>query len=260
MPRIWAARNRYDIEALLLDKDGTLLDFMYTWGRWSERLFAAFSSYLPPGGLGQPAEAMQRLLGIRPADDGAMVCDYDRNGPLAMGTVENLIAILAWQGYRSGLSFAEAKEAAYKSKRDADWSIEAERAAKLLPDVRPFLERCRDNGIRLAVVTADETEAAEKHLEWLGIRHYFAACVGTDQVERGKPCPDMAELACRLLGVEPGKAAVIGDTNGDMLMAKAAGAAAAIGINYAGEQGMGELSQADVCIASFKEIAIEEGQ
>ncbi|MNH29396.1 Phosphoglycolate phosphatase [compost metagenome] len=54
--------------------------------------------------------------------------------------------------------------------------------------------------------------------------------IGTDQAERGKPFPDMALLACKQLGVQPSAAAVIGDTNGDMKMAKAAGAAVAIGI------------------------------
>lgn len=82
----------------------------------------------------------------------------------------------------------------------------------------------------MAVVTADETAAAESHLRWLGIRQYFTAVIGTDQVEQGKPFPDMALLACQRLGVSPAEAAVIGDTNGDMRMAKAAGAAAAIGL------------------------------
>lgn len=259
MPRVWAAGNRYDIEAILLDKDGTLLDFMYTWGRWSERLLASFASYLLPGSLGEAEEALQKLFGVRLANNASADRDYDRNGPLAMGTVEDIIAILAWHGYCAGLSFAEAKEAAYKSKRAADEAVEAERAVKLLPYVRPFLELCQDKGIKLAVVTADETEAAEKHLEWLGIRHYFAVCMGTDQVERGKPFPDMAELACRLLEAEPRKTIVIGDTNGDMLMAKSAGAAAAIGISYSMKQGASLLSHADVRIASFTEIAIEEG-
>ncbi|MNR34998.1 hypothetical protein D3C85_1528150 [compost metagenome] len=45
----------------------------------------------------------------------------------------------------------------------------------------------------------------------------------------------MALLACEQLGVRPSAAAVIGDTNGDMRMAKAAGAAVAIGITGAAD-------------------------
>ncbi|WP_245237803.1 HAD-IA family hydrolase [Paenibacillus ihuae] len=67
------------------------------------------------------------------------------------------------------------------------------------------------------------------------MRSYFSSVIGTDQAERGKPFPDMALLACGQLGVHPSAAAVIGDTNGDMRMAKAAGAAVAIGITGAAD-------------------------
>lgn len=256
MPKLLAGGISRDVKAILFDKDGTLMDFMYTWGRWSERLLASYSARLLPGSMGEPAHAMKRLLGIGPTMDGSNALDYDRNGPLAMGTVDDLLAILAWQGYQSGLSWATAKEAAFESKRIADEAVEAERAVKLLPGVLPFLENCANAGIRLAVVTADETAAAEKHLAWLGIRRHFATCVGTDQVGRGKPFPDMAELACRKLNVAPIEAAVIGDTNGDMRMAKAAGAALAIGLRDAGASHE-ELPDADLRIASFAELVIE---
>ncbi|MFB9277047.1 HAD family hydrolase [Cohnella cellulosilytica] len=257
MADLIAGGVRYPIRAILFDKDGTLLDFMYTWGRWSERMLARFSSGLRERELPPLPEEARSWLGALTGADGS-IADYDRNGPLAMGTVGELQTILAWHGYRLGLSWAEAKVLADECRREADADLERIRPVKALPHALDFVRRCREAGLSLAVVTADETVSAVRQLEWLGIRDRFAACIGTDRVERGKPYADMVELACRELGVSCAEVAVIGDTNGDMRMAKAAGAAVAIGIAEPGCSGAARLSDADAVVSSYRELAIEE--
>lgn len=256
MPILHAAGASYRIDGILFDKDGTLLDFIHTWGNWSERLFARFSALLAERGLPPVGVDLDALWGALRAEDGS-VADYDRNGPLAMGTVADMLTILAWQGYRAGLSWATAMTLAADAKRLADERLEATRSVRLLPGVPDFLEACRLAGLPLAVVTADETEAAVKHLEWLGIRERFAAIIGTDQVERGKPYPDMALLACERLGLRGGRFAVVGDTEGDMRMAQEAGAAAAILISAsAASGGIPESSAANAVVATLGELYI----
>jgi phosphoglycolate phosphatase len=101
---------------------------------------------------------------------------------------------------------------------------------------------------------------ALKHLDWLGMGSYFSVCVGTDQVNRGKPYPDMVELACGKLSLACSQVAVIGDTNGDMRMAKSAGAALAVGIAGPDAAGINDLPDADVVISSYSELALWEGE
>lgn len=214
----------YELDAILLDKDGTLLDFVSMWGYWSEQVMTAFEAELTGRGLKTLATAaIPSLWGTEHHESGRII-GYDRNGPLAMGTMGDLYAVLAWQGYLAGMSWAEARAAAIRCGEAAGAALEKERPARLLDGVKTFLDACRQQGLKLAVVTADDTDAALRHLEWLGIRAYFGAVIGTDQVEKGKPFGDMAELACASLGVQPARTAVIGDTNGDMLMGRAAGA------------------------------------
>lgn len=256
MPRLRVNGVPYPIRAIMFDKDGTLLDFIYTWGRWGERLLARFSAGLQDRGLPPLPEDLSALWGTVHAEDGA-ITDYDRNGPLSMGTLGDLMSILTWHGYRSGLSWAESKVLAEVCRQDADDALAQSRAAKALPHALEFLASCRDAGIAMAVVTADETVQAVTQLEWLDALKYFSAVVGTDRVERGKPFPDMVALACAELGVNGREVAVIGDTNGDMRMAKSAGAAVAIGIAGPDPAQAIRLSEADAVIASYAELTVE---
>lgn len=229
MTELITPQGNYPVSAILFDKDGTLLQFISLWGSWGECFLTQFNRKLEQRGLRFPEQHLSSLLGTV-HDAAGQIIDYDRNGPLAMGTMSDLYAILSWQGYTLGLSWAEAVELVDSCRNVADAMLEQSRPVRPLSGLVPFLDACVAQGIPMAVVTADETAAAENHLCWMGIRQYFTAVIGTDQVERGKPFPDMALLACQRLGVSPAEAAVIGDTNGDMRMAKAAGAAVAIGI------------------------------
>ncbi|WP_171721081.1 HAD family hydrolase [Paenibacillus phytohabitans] len=229
MPTLITPHGEHSISAILFDKDGTLLEFVSLWGSWGECFLVRFSRQLKEHGLEFPVQHLASLLGTVHDAEGRII-DYDRNGPLAMGTMNDLYAILSWQGYLLGLSWAESMELTDRCRQEADALMEQSKPVRPLPGLLHFLDGCAAEGIPLAVVTADETAAAENHLRWLGIRGYFSAVIGTDQVERGKPFPDMALLACERLGIQPAEAAVIGDTNGDMRMAKAAGMAVAIGI------------------------------
>ncbi|MDQ0063927.1 HAD family hydrolase [Paenibacillus harenae] len=230
MAQLAVCGDMHEIDAILFDKDGTLLDFVSMWGFWSECVITAFGTELTVRGLkALDAAAIPSLWGAQHHESGRII-GYDRNGPLAMGTMADLYAVLAWQGYLAGMSWAESRSAAIRCGEEASAMLEIKRPARLLAGVKSFLDACRQQGLPIAVVTADETDAALRHLEWLGIRPYFGMIIGTDQVERGKPFGDMAELACSRLGVQPARTAVIGDTNGDMLMGRAAGAALRIAL------------------------------
>lgn len=70
----------------------------------------------------------------------------------------------------------------------------------------------------------------------------------------------MVESACQQIAVDVARTAVIGDTNGDMQMARSAGAAAAIGLDAEGAAGKNGFPLADAIIASYDELAIRKGQ
>jgi phosphoglycolate phosphatase len=254
MPDLIVNETRYPIKGILFDKDGTLLDFISLWGRWSESLYHHYASRFSPEGIAPLAELWGTVH-----DAAGSVADYNRNGPLAMGSIGDLLAILAWQGYRLGLPWGESMRLARESKELADEEMGRIRPAYPLPGVIEFLRHIHDQGLSIGIVTADETSEAVKHLEWMGIRSYFKVIIGNDQVERGKPYPDMVEKACLELGLMLAEVAIIGDTNGDMQMGNSAGAAVTIGLVSAEAAFANEhlLKDAKVIVSSYSQLRLE---
>ncbi|MFD0590390.1 HAD family hydrolase [Paenibacillus sp. GCM10027627] len=248
MPELLVNEHRYPIKGILFDKDGTLLDFIGLWGPWSESVYRRFSCRMPA-----PIPPLSQLWGTVDSD-GGRVTDYSIEGPLAMGSNGDLEAIMAWQGYRLGMPWGEAMRLVKQCMDEARAEMESTRPAQPIPGMLPFLRLCAAHGLALGVVTADDTREADSHLSWLGIRSHFKTVVGHDSVKRGKPFPDMVELACRQLGLLPSEVAVIGDTNGDMQMGNSAGAAVTVGL--AGEQACG-LPDAGAVVSAYSQLRLE---
>lgn len=75
----------------------------------------------------------------------------------------------------------------------------------------------------LAIGTGSRTHQVEAGLARLGLRDRFAAVVGSDQVEQGKPAPDIYLKAAADLGVASKNCAVFEDQPKGIQAAKAAG-------------------------------------
>jgi phosphoglycolate phosphatase len=96
-------------------------------------------------------------------------------------------------------------------------------ATATFPDVPAELARWRAEGRRLALATSKISQVAARVLAQAGLSDVFEFVIGGDQVERGKPDPEMARRALTLLDVAPADAVLIGDTAHDLQMAGAAG-------------------------------------
>ena len=91
------------------------------------------------------------------------------------------------------------------------------------PGVRPGLDAMRAAGLPLACVTNKAARFTGPLLEATGLAKYFDAVVTADLVGKRKPHPEPFLAACRMLGVAPADAVVIGDSANDATAAKAAG-------------------------------------
>lgn len=84
----------------------------------------------------------------------------------------------------------------------------------------------RERGFRLVVATGKSGPRARSLLDTLGLLSFFDHVIGSDEVARPKPAPDMMLRALQLMGVRPDEALVVGDAVTDIASARGAGISA----------------------------------
>ncbi|MHA1834911.1 MAG: HAD family hydrolase [Candidatus Baldrarchaeia archaeon] len=97
---------------------------------------------------------------------------------------------------------------------------------KSYPYSYTVLKSLRDMKIKTAVISSNFRKTAEHILEHFGFLHFLDAVVCDDEVERGKPAPDIVLEAMKRLKVLPHRCVVVGDTLFDVEAGKRAGARA----------------------------------
>jgi beta-phosphoglucomutase len=96
-----------------------------------------------------------------------------------------------------------------------------------VPGAIAFLGRLRAAGVRLALATSAPRENRVLALEGLGLAGAFDQVVGIEDVQRGKPAPDLFLVAAARLGVAAGECIVFEDALTGLEAARAAGMRAA---------------------------------
>lgn len=89
------------------------------------------------------------------------------------------------------------------------------------------LAELRRRGLRIAVVTSKIRRGAEQELRTCGVANLIDVIVGSEDVLAHKPDPEPLLHALHLLGCSPQEAVMIGDTEADLLAARATGTRAA---------------------------------
>ena len=92
----------------------------------------------------------------------------------------------------------------------------------LLPGGREAVERLAAR-LRLGLASSSNREIIDLVLEESGLARFFRATVSSEEVERGKPAPDVYLEAARRLGVSPERCAAIEDSGNGIRSARAAG-------------------------------------
>ena len=229
-----------DIDLVVFDKDGTLLDFHAMWGGWARALGTRLDASVRRPVAGDVFVA----IGFDPSSGRVAA-----GGPLALGTMAQIEDLLATLLRRWCPSVAAARRAV-----ETAWFIPDPVATAVpLSDLVTLFGRIQVGGRRIAVVTTDDRAPTDATLRHLGIRDQVAALVCGDEGFAIKPAPDAVLALCQALGTVPGRVAVVGDSPADIAMGRSAGAALVIGVR----SGIGrdeDLAAADVIIDSVADL------
>ncbi len=181
--------QNWNIGAVLLDMDGTLLD---TERVYLESLVTALSEFGYPDARSM-GHAMHGLPG--PQCEELLRQRYGAEFPLA--DVNRAFAVRMNEMLREGLPL----------KRGAVELLDALSAA----------------GCPMAIVTSSSRRTADQHLTLGGIRSRFELILTRDDVIRGKPSPELYLLAAARIGVDPRACVAIEDSNPGIAAAHGAG-------------------------------------
>jgi dTDP-3-amino-3,4,6-trideoxy-alpha-D-glucose transaminase len=113
----------------------------------------------------------------------------------------------------------------------------------LLPGARETLERVRQAGLRVALVTSGDRQRVSGELARLGLTGAFEVTTCADDAPQRKPHPASLLLTLDRMGRAPSAAAYVGDSPEDVEMARAAGAYA-VGV-FGGFPNRGALEAAE---------------
>ena len=248
---LWIQGHPLDPRLVILDKDGTLIDFDNMWHAWFVETMA-----LLEGAVGlDPAlcQGIEGSLGVDLASD-----VWDPAGPLTLASTSEVRLLLAGQLYHHrDLTWDEALAVALQAEQGARASMDQGALLQPIGDVRGLLRRMRAQGIMTAMATTDERPSADAHLQALGLTELFDTTLCDGDGVALKPAPDMALVICERLGVAPSEAIMIGDTVADLMMARAAGLAAAIGVTSGAMPASDLTPHADWVLDSIHDIHVE---
>ena len=107
---------------------------------------------------------------------------------------------------------------------------------------------------RLGLASSSNRPLIDAVLDVAGLAPYFEVTVSSEEVERGKPAPDVYLEAARRLGVDPARAVAVEDSHGGIRSAKAAGMRVIAIPNPSYPPDPESLAQADVTIRSLDEL------
>ena len=177
-----------DIDAVVFDLDGTLVDSMWIWSEIDREFLASYGI---------------EYKGAIPEIDG-------------MSYTET--AVYFKEAYHIPLSIEEIKDVWYRMSVEK-YSTEV----RLKAHAEEFLFYLKSHNIRTAIATSNSIELTETCLKALKVRELFDFIITADMVNKGKPAPDIYIYAAKQLKAEPERCLAFEDIPAGIMAAERAG-------------------------------------
>lgn len=250
MARLVVNDDEYEIEGILFDKDGTLIELHTLWSNWFDQVCEIVAYKQPQTIFNKQVVAESIGLDI----DNKFI---SAQGPLAIGTMQDIAIIMAHHLYKANLSWNESVQTVRNSMNQVHETIEWDGLLTPVKGVEAFLEKAKNSGLKMSVITSDDTDIAKQHLEILKMDHFFHAIIGSDQISYPKPYPELGELACEGMKIDPRHTIMFGDTNSDMKLGKNLNAKASVGVLPDKTEDASHLTDANHVIRHYNELIIK---
>lgn len=216
-----------DVELIIFDKDGTLIDIHHYWGLMIKtRSELIIKSFFPNSSKKKEIDSI--LVGSMGLD--TKTNKLKKEGPIGIKPRKYIVQVVTEviNKYDANKN-SEDVERLFKIV-DKQTEIDIKPFLKILPGVQSFLEECQKNHIQLAIATVDISDRVKVALKELNLYNYFHYIIGSDLVTNSKPAPDTVNNIMDECKIPIGKTAVVGDHLVDIQMGINAGVPCNIGV------------------------------
>lgn len=239
----------FDIDLVVFDKDGTLIDLHHLWGNkaklWVEGLVEQVN------GDDVLRQRLWRTIGYDAQRNRAIT-----HSPLAVSTMPELYTIAATVLYQQGFGWHDAQDIIQKSLATGIGSLPTAELLKPLGDVAALFRRLKQANVQIAIVTSDDRLATLATLELLGVKEQVSILACGDDDRPSKPNPDALWHISNQLAVLPAKIMMVGDSVGDMQFGSNAGVACRVGILGGASEEEELAAHADIILESIEQIRV----
>ncbi|MEH2144755.1 HAD family hydrolase [Nostoc sp.] len=231
-----------NIQAILFDKNGTLEDSETYLRSLAQRAARLIDAQVP--GIGEP---LLMAFGVNGSS-------LNPAGLIAVASRRETEVACAAYIAETGRGWFESLKIARQALDEAEKYIE-QTPSPLFVGSLDLLKYLREAGLKLGILSAATTKEVHNFVANHQLNDYIELEMGVDEGP-SKPDPLLFLQACQALEVEPGATLMVGDSVGDMQMARNAKAAGCIGITWVGKSD--NVRGADVVINQLDEIQILE--
>jgi len=190
------------IEAVLFDKDGTLMDFHLSWGPWAVKTIHALADSQAQ------ADEAAATLGVD-----LVRARFHEDSLITAGSPDDII---------------DATLPVFPSKSREEVMAQMivpndQFTPRTVPGMRQACDTLIARGLKLGLVTNDFEEGGHAHLDMMGVRELFHPIIGFDSGYGAKPAPDGCLAAAKILNVDPRACVMVGDSLHDLHAGRDAG-------------------------------------
>ena len=256
MAKITVNNHAYRADLLVFDKDGLMFECEQFWIEMANARMRSIAKHCSSDDL----IAWTKLMGVKTElkHGGSLEAIYvDPIGILAVAPPAEEIVILAgFLAEHTGIVWHKARNLAAAIFTESDAGIDLSRALAPQPGFVSLMKRINELDIPYGVATSDTYDRTRDSMSRYGCWDKVRFVITPEEVERGKPNPDMLLFISDKTGVPLDRIAMIGDSYVDVAMAQAAGSIG-FGVTTSGEMREKMTPYATEITNSLEEIRID---